>query len=155
MYEESLRVPMIWNHPGRIRPGTVADQMVSSYDFYPTMLEYLGLRAPADRRRVGRSYRRLLDGPAKQWRDRLFFEYAYVRGLRTRNLKYIERAEGYPSELYDIEADPGETRNVIGDASYARQLTALRTELREYFRRAGAPPLDQWRSTTPQKLPQY
>jgi arylsulfatase A-like enzyme len=85
----------------------------------------------------------------------LFFEYAYVRGLRTRNLKYIERAEGYPSELYDIEADPGETRNVIGDASYARQLTALRTELREYFRRAGAPPLDQWRSTTPQKLPQY
>jgi hypothetical protein len=29
----------------------------------------------------------------------------------------------------------------------------VRTELREYFRRAGAPPLEQWRSTTTQKLP--
>jgi arylsulfatase A-like enzyme len=155
MYEESLRVPMIWNHPGSIRAGTVVDQMVSSYDFHPTVLDYVGVRAAADRRRVGRSYRGLLDNPSKQWRDRLFFEYAYVRGLRTRNLKYIERTEGYPSELFDIEADPAETRNLIDDAAYARQLAVLRAELRDYFRRAGAPPIDQWRSTTSQKLPEY
>jgi arylsulfatase A-like enzyme len=154
MYEESLRVPLIWNHPGRIRSVT-AEQMVSTYAFYPTILEYLGVSAPKDPRRTGRSYAGLMKAAPKTWRDRLHFEYAYVRGLRTRNLKYIERTEGYPSELYDIEADPGETRNVIEDASYASRLAALRTDLSEYFRKAGAPPLEQWRTTVKQKLPPY
>jgi arylsulfatase A-like enzyme len=154
MYEESIRVPLIWNHPGRIRSGA-AEQMVSTYDFYPTILEYLRMKAPKDPRRVGRSYTALMRSGAKAWRDRLYFEYAYVRALRTRNLKYIERAEGYPSELYDIEADPGETRNLIEDAAYRSQLTSLRTDLREYFRKAGAPSQEQWRSTALQKLPTY
>ena len=33
-------------------------------------------------------------GPAPPWRDRLYFEYAYVRGIRTENLKYVDRAKG-------------------------------------------------------------
>jgi len=55
LYEESIRVPLIWNQPGRIQAGSPAP-MVSSYDFFPTLLEYLGMRAPADARRVGRNY---------------------------------------------------------------------------------------------------
>lgn len=153
LYEESIRVPMIWNQPGRIRAGTIVDAMVSTYDFYPSILEYAGVRIPADKRRVGRSYTAVLEKPPRLWRDRLYFEYAYVRGIRSRNLKYVERADGYPSELYDLEADPGETRDLIGDPGYSAQLSALRRELRDTFLRAGAPPLEQWRSTTSQKLP--
>ncbi len=153
MYEESLRVPLIWNHPGGIRAGQTLDPMVSSYDYYPAILDYLGIRAPRDRRRVGRSYAPFLRGEAPRWRTRLFFEYAYVRAIRTENLKYIERADGYPSELYDIEADPGETRNVIADSAYSRQVEALRAELGKFFREIGAPPLSEWRKTTTQRLP--
>ena len=41
MYEESIRVPMIWNHPARIRGGRTVDVMISSYDFFPSILSIL------------------------------------------------------------------------------------------------------------------
>jgi choline-sulfatase len=152
MYEESIRTPLIWNHPGAIRSGRTVDAMVSTYDYFPTILDYLGIRAPVDRRRVGRSYAPWLRGERPNWRTRLYFEYAYVRAIRTGNLKYIERAEGYPSELYDLEADPGESRNAIADPSHAAHVKSLRAELAKFFRDAGAPPLSEWRKTTDQLL---
>jgi len=155
MYEESLRVPMIWNQPGKIAPGRDVDAMISSYDFFPTILEYLGVPPPPpDKLRVGRSYAGFLTGKAPaNWRDRLYFEYSYVRSVRTRNLKYIERSKDWPSEFYDLEADPGETRNVIAEASYSARLNTLRTDLHRFFDSTGAPPIDDWKTTTKQTLP--
>jgi arylsulfatase A-like enzyme len=155
MYEESIRVPLIWNQPGRIRAAQVLPPMVSSYDYLPTILEYLGLPAHKDARLPGRSYAAFLAGRAPRWRNRLYFEYGYVRGLRTENLKYIQRTREWPSELYDLEADPGEKRDVIGDPKYAKALGELRAELDGFFRNAGAPPLEEWRSTTQQRLTEY
>ena len=152
MYEESLRVPLIWNHPRRIRAGQTIDAMVSSYDYFHSILDYAGIQPPADPRHVGRSYAPFLHGHKPAWRNRLYFEYAYVRGVRTENLKYVERTGGYPSELYDIEADPGETRNAIADPAHAAQRDGLRADLAAWFRQAGAPPLEDWRKTTTQKL---
>ena len=155
MYEESIRVPLIWNHSGRIRGRQVLSTMVSAYDFFPTILEYLGTPVPRDPRRVGRSYAGFLRGQPPAWRNRLYFEYAHARALRTENLKYVERTREWPSELFDLEADPGETRNVIEEAAYQTQLKALRAELADFFQRAGAPPLEAWRSTTTQELTVY
>jgi choline-sulfatase len=152
MYEESLRVPLIWNQPGRIAARAI-DPLVSSYDYFPTILEYLGLTAPPDKRRVGRSYASFVRGKSPEWRNRLYFEYAYVRCLRTQNLKYIERAEGWPNELFDLETDPGETRNVIDSGEYKAQRDALHEDLTKYFAGQGAPPIEEWRSTTRQHLP--
>jgi choline-sulfatase len=153
LYEESLRVPLICNHRGEISAGRTADPMISSYDYFPTILDYLGLSAPSDARRAGRSYAEFLRGRTPAWRDRLYFEYAYVRGIRTRNLKYIERADGWPTELFDLEADPGETRDVSRDPAYRRQRDAFHSELTSYFAEHGAPPIEEWRKTTRQKLP--
>jgi choline-sulfatase len=155
MYEGSLRVPLIWNHPRKIRAGQTIDAMVSTYDFYPSLLEYVGVKPPADKRRVGRSYSPWLRGQKPQWRDRLYFEYAYVRAVRTRNMKYVERTDGHPSELFDIEADPTERRNLMNEASYAKQLASLKSDLARFFANAGAPPIEQWRKTAPQKLTVY
>ncbi len=155
MHEGSIRVPLIWNHPGRIRAGMTPDAMVSSYDFFPTILDYLGVQAPADPRRVGRSYAAFLRGQNPAWRDRLYFEYSNVRSVRTRNLKYVERTSEWPSELFDVEADPGERRNLIEEPGHRKQLESLRADLRGFFEKAGAPPLEQWRSTTKQQLTEY
>lgn len=155
MYEQSLRVPLIWNHPGHIRPGLQPAPMVSSYDYFPAILEYLGVHAPPDPKRVGRSYAPFLRGQTPAWRNRLYFEYEYVRGIRTPNLKYIQRTKEWPSELYDLEADPGETKNVVNDPAYAAQRNALRADLTRFFARNGAPPIEEWRSTTTQHLTVY
>lgn len=155
MYEESIRVPLIWNQPGRIRAGQVLAPMVSSYDYFPTILEYLGMRAPADSRRPGRSYAAFLEGKKPAWRNRLYFEYCFVRAIRTETMKYIERTKEWPSELYDLERDPGETENRLEDPAYRRQREALQRDLAQWFTRHGAPPLEQWRQTTRQELTVY
>ncbi|MEZ5403959.1 MAG: sulfatase-like hydrolase/transferase [Bryobacteraceae bacterium] len=155
MYEESIRVPLIWNHPGRIAGGQTLDPMVSSYDYFPTILDYLNVDAPKDPKRAGRSYAGFLGGRKPRWSNRLYFEYSYVRGLRTDNLKLIQRTEEWPSEFYDLEADPGETRNLYDDAANGKQRDALRSELDRFFNRAGAPDQEDWRSTTRQELTVY
>jgi choline-sulfatase len=155
MYEESIRVPLIWNHPGRIKPGTTPRQMVSSYDYFPTILDYLGIAAPPDPHRVGRSYAPLLAGRSPRWNNRLYFEYSFVRGLRTENLKLIQRTKEWPSELYDLESDPGETRNRYDDPAFAKQRAALQADLDRFFQKAGAPDLESWNGKVRQNLTKY
>ena len=153
MYEESIQVPLIWNHPGRIPAGERLKPMVSSYDFFPTLLDYLGVEAEADPQRVGRSYAEFLRGRNPQWPTELYFEFGYVRAIRTENLKYVERGDGWGNELFDLEDDPGEEINRIGKPEYREQRLELQERLHAYFDRHGAPPLDDWRSTTKQVLP--
>ena len=146
---------MIWNHPGKIRGGQVLSPMVASYDYFPTLLDYLGLPAHKDPKLPGHSYAGFLRGHPPKWRNRIYHEYSYVRGLRTETLKYIERTKEFPSELYDLEADPGEKRNVIAEPGYQKMVAELRRELGGFFEAGGAPPIEQWRSTTRQKLNVY
>ena len=69
-----------------------------------------------------------------------FFEYSYVRGLRTKRWKYIERTAAWPSELFDLQQDPQENNNLIANLQHAETLIALKHRLHEFFERAGAPP---------------
>jgi arylsulfatase A-like enzyme len=155
MYEESIRVPMIWNHPKRIRGGQVLTPLISSYDYMPTLLDYLGLPRHQDAKLPGRSYTGFLQGRRPSPVSQLYFEYCYTRAIRTGKLKYVERTREFPSELYDLEADPGEKENVISDRAYAKPLATLRSDLERFFEKAGAPPLEEWRSTTKQRLFTY
>ena len=107
MYEESLRVPLIWNHPARIRRGQVFDPLVSSYDYLPTILEYLGLPPHRDAKLPGRSYASKLTGQALDAHKRLYFEYAYVRGLRTREPEVHRAHEGVAQRALRSGSRPG------------------------------------------------
>ena len=154
-HERSVRIPLIWSHPGRIPAGRKLTCLVSSYDFLPTLFDYLQLKPPKDERRVGRSYAHLLVGEDGDWDDEVYFEYEYVRGIRTKRWKYVERTPEWPSELFDLENDPVERRNVLSYPQYSKLVEGLRRRLHDFFERAGAPPAADWRSTTRQKLAVY
>jgi len=155
LYERSIKIPLIWSHPGQIPAGKEVSILVNSYDFLPTLFDYLNLQAPEDEKRVGRSYSRYLLGEESDWENELYFEYEYVRGIRTDRWKYVERTPEWPSELFDLINDPVERRNVIDFPQNSDLVQEFRRRLHDFFKRAGAPPATAWRSTTRQKLAVY
>ena len=78
MYEESLRMPFLVRWPGRIKPGSVANEMVLNVDFAPMMLDAAGVKTPPDMQ--GRSFLPLLQGQApKDWRTSMYYRYYHSR----------------------------------------------------------------------------
>jgi N-acetylglucosamine-6-sulfatase len=145
-YEESIRVPMVARYPKLIPPGTQVEQMVLDVDLAPTFLE-LGRASSKPAALHGRSWAGLFDAGARGGRTAALFEYfvepAYAnvptwRAVRTDRWKYIH----YPNvaggdELYDLQSDPHEMKNVIADAAHAEQLTALKAELKKLTEQTG------------------
>jgi len=130
-YDTTLRVPLIMSGPG-IAPGLVVREPVSLVDVAPTIARIAGLGSfdadgsvilprdltskPAPRTLYAESFAPLLD-----------FGWAPLRTIRRGNWKYI--AAPTP-ELYDLAADPGETRNLEASekakaAELARQVDAI------------------------------
>ncbi len=94
MYENSILVPFIARHPGRIPAGRVDDTMVSAYDFMPTLLDYLNLPPPEGRNLPGRSFLPALEGPAPNRVGRPFLaDSAGSKGLRQSGYVPLAKAE--------------------------------------------------------------
>jgi N-acetylglucosamine-6-sulfatase len=139
-YEESIRTPLIVRYPVAAEAGSRIDRLVSSVDLAPTVLELAG--APIGDHVQGRSFVPLLVGNDADWRQSLLVEfYTYenpfpwlvdmdYKAIRTERYKYIHWMQ-HPDEgeLYDLVADPFETRNVIDDPEMAGILTDLRRQL--------------------------
>ena len=136
-HEVSVRVPLIIFDP---RPeadatrGTATDAFVEAIDLVPTFLEATGAPS-ADHRLEGRSLQPLLQGQSlTDWRDAVFSEIDYAfyaaretlgvgladaRGymLRTERWKYIHFRH-FPPQLFDLESDPDEFRDLGRDADH-------------------------------------
>ena len=117
-YEPSVRVPMILSWPGRTDPGRVSDDLVGLTDVLPTLVEELGLKYPLDLPPLpGANLLGAGGGGLAETRDAYFIDYGSGASrwisLRTRTHKYAIWATGGFEELYDLEADPEETRNLI------------------------------------------
>jgi arylsulfatase A-like enzyme len=142
MYEPSIRVPMLLRYPARVKPGTVETRMVTNVDVGPTLLEIAGAPVPAHMQ--GRSWLPLMDGRPVAWRDAFlyeFYEYPAVhcvrknRGVRTDRWKLIHYWEQPQEwELYDLQNDPDEVRNLAGDPRFAAELARLQARLAELRR---------------------
>jgi arylsulfatase A-like enzyme len=150
MYEESLRMPFLMRYPGRIRAGSTNRDMILNLDFAPTLLEYAGVAPPAEMQ--GRSFRANLEGRTpRDWRKSMYYRYwmhlahhhvpAHY-GVRTERYKliyYYGDAMGTSGsinkptepewELFDLEKDPREMKNVYADPAYAPVIAQLKTEL--------------------------
>jgi arylsulfatase A-like enzyme len=137
MYENSIKVPAIFSHPGVIPAGRVEKALVSAYDFMPTLLEYLGLPIPEDRNLPGRSFLPLLRGEEMREREEvvIFDEYGPVRMVRTKEWKYVYRHAHGPHELYDLVNDPDERVNLADDPAQQKRIRELKALMDEWFAR--------------------
>ncbi len=126
LYEGGIRVPMIVRWPGFVKPGQVTDVPVISTDFYPTLLDVAGVDAPANYPMDGESLLPIIKNGSTLNRNAIFWHFpAYLqaggtRELRTTpagairrgNYKLIEFFEDGRLELYDLQNDIGETKNL-------------------------------------------
>ncbi len=144
MYEESVKVPFITRHPGRIPEGAVCDSLVSAYDFMPTLLDYLGLSPSDTMKRPGVSFAPALLGECFDRRKDVVVldEYGPNRMIRGRRYKYVTRYPYGPNELYDLAADPGETRNLLKEEGFEELEQNMRLRLETWFAAYVNPEID-------------
>lgn len=144
LYENSVKVPGLFSHPGRVPEGVVSEALVSHYDWLPTLLAYLGLPALEDASLPGESFLPVLLGEAAEAREEVvvYDEYGPARMIRTRQWKYIHRYPYGPHELYDLVHDPEEHRNLVGVAEQAERVAAMRRRLSTWFGDYVSPELD-------------
>jgi N-acetylglucosamine-6-sulfatase len=126
-YQESLRVPLVVRLPGGTT-GLDEEHLVAiTLDVPATLYDIAGIDAPT----AGMSLLPILRGQAPEdWRSSVPLE-AYTlgacpdyAGLVTERWKYVEYVHG-ERELYDLRADPFETRNLAEDAAYVDTMAEL------------------------------
>ncbi|MBC9798227.1 sulfatase family protein [Sinomicrobium weinanense] len=139
MYEQSFRTPLLMRYPKEIKPGTVIDELVQNLDFAPTLLDYAKVQAPSAMQ--GESFRDLVSGKSKKWRDAVYYtyyEYPSVHmvkrhyGVSTKRYKLIHFYYDIDEwEMYDLKEDPDEMNNIYDDPEYAEVRADLHQKLKE------------------------
>ena len=129
IYNSTLHVPLIVRIPG-LTPGLVQSD-ASLIDVMPTVLDALKIGIPAGvqgRSLMGDMQRRSSPGEpprelyAETYLPLLHFRWSNLRGIQVQGLKYIDAPR---PELYDLHADPGELKDLIGQRpAVARELHA-------------------------------
>jgi arylsulfatase A-like enzyme len=148
MYEENLRVPLIFRHPGRVPGGRTIDAPVCNYDLFPSLAEYLAVGEDARSRPElpGTSYADVLRGKEPGARpETTFHEYEKARTVRTPQWKYTRRHPDGPDELFHLPEDPGERTNLADRPEYADVRGELSRQLEDFFSRYADPEYDLWK----------
>ena len=133
LYEGGIRVPAIAWWPGMIAPGTVSDQIWAFWDFLPTAADLAGAAKPAcDGVSLAPA---LLGRPGEQEQHAFlyweFHEGAFKQAVRMGNWKAVRNRGDAPVEVYDLDHDLGETRDVASQhPDVVVQATALFAEAR-------------------------
>ena len=133
VHEGGCRVPLFIRWPAKLNQPRVVRQIASHIDLYPTLLDLCGVPAPEGPPLDGVSLRPLLEGHDADWPDRVLFTHnpisetnRYPGAVRTQQYRLVRQIRGpgggsrakpndasaSPWHLYDIEADPGENRDL-------------------------------------------
>lgn len=135
LFEASARVPLVIVAPGARGNGRVARGVVELVDLYRTLADLAGV-SPANEIE-GTSLRPMLDDPAAEVKPYAFSQVRNGYAVRSTRYRYVEWLAGKNGvQLYDMEADPNETRNLATDPAHAATVDQLRAVLAGY--RAGA-----------------
>jgi arylsulfatase A-like enzyme len=148
-YDESMRIPFLVKDPRSGVKGVTRDDLVLNIDLAPTLLALAGVKVPDDMQ--GKSFDPLLakDAPKEVFRESFLYTYFFEKGgmvnppnpspggyqtptltaVRTRThklIKYLDHPEW--TELFDLKADPFETKNLFTDVKAAAVRKALEAE---------------------------
>jgi len=131
LFENSVRVPLVIAAPGRRGNGRSAGAVVELLDLYRTIADLAGLEPGAEIE--GASLRAMLDDPGATVKQHAFSQSGDGYAVRTPRWRYIEWSEGKAGrQLYDMDADPGETRNLASHTSHSAVLAELAQALAAY-----------------------
>jgi arylsulfatase A len=113
LYEGGIRVPGIARWTGTIPAGRVSDQVWAHWDVLPTLADIAGAKAPAGL--DGLSMRRALRGEPQPSHPFMYWEFherGFQQAVRMGRWKAVRLKRGSALELYDLEADPGEQKEL-------------------------------------------
>ena len=132
LYDESVRVPFVVSGPG-IKRGTVDETtLASGLDVFPTLCDFAGIKAPSGVKGV--SLRPALEGGKL---DRTFVASECNKNeqqmIRTARYKYIAYKDDPVEQFFDMQDDPGETRNLSVDKSSQTVLEEHRGLLKQWI----------------------
>ena len=140
-YEESIRVPFAVIGPGIT--SARSDALVMNIDIAPTMLDLAGLEVPSNMH--GKSLVPILRGEISDVRNEIFYEAPESNlgsyplfALRTKEWKYIQTYDNQdPSqlifeEIYDLENDPYEINNLLGEEGITEKRAAFAGTIQGY-----------------------
>lgn len=125
IHEGGIRVPAMVVWPGKVKPGSVSDAIVSTIDIFPTMLDMAGMNEPKHKPFDGISLKPVLAG-GELGRDTAFFHFPHYvpkpsnmssSAVRQGDFKLIrvyarDGENPYKYELYNLKKDIGETNNL-------------------------------------------
>jgi len=129
MYDHSIRVPLVVSGPG-IGAGRRCDGLCYLHDVFPTLFDLLGLQAPAGVE--SRSLAPVLRGETDRTCETTFHAYMGVqRAVRDERFKLVEYYVNgtNTTQLFDLEEDPWEQRNLASGAAHAAEVRRLRSAL--------------------------
>lgn len=128
LYEGGIRVPMIAAWPGVIPAGRVSAHPWAHWDVFPTVATIAGAKTPAGL--DGLPMDRALRGQRQPAHEFLYWEFherGFQQAVRMGRWKAVRLAKDAPLEIYDLESDPREQRNVA--ASQPRIVRQIETYL--------------------------
>jgi arylsulfatase A-like enzyme len=135
MVEESIRVPLIFWHSGLLYGRQQRPEFADHLDTFQTILAAANV-TPPEGNYAGRSLWPLLQNRhIPDWRRVQFGEYGDVRMVRTEQYKLVLRYPNEVGELFDLQADPREVRNLFGEPEYVGLVAELTAVLQAHFAR--------------------
>lgn len=143
-WEGGVRVPCVIRWPGHVRPSTALPGISCLMDVFATIVEAAGAEIPQDHIIDGINLSEFLMGDSESprsvychlWKGKLFavrwnaWKAHFAKRIVGRKMSWPEPIPCDPPELYNLEEDPGETRDVSVD--YAEIIWGL-TKLRDDF----------------------
>lgn len=144
-YEESIRVPMMMQCPELFEGGKVVEQIIGNIDVGPTILHAAGLETPD--MMDGRSFLELPNTKPENWREYFLYVYYWEKNFPQSPTQFALRGDRYKyityyglwdaDELYDLKADPGETKNLIFEPNHAKLAGQMEDRLYAMLGQAG------------------
>jgi arylsulfatase A-like enzyme len=148
-YEAGIRSPFVMRYPRAIRAGTRIDDLVICQDIAPTLIRFAGGKPGPQVQ--GRALQDLFGRKKKPWRKSFLVEYwaeqampwlvgmtyKAVRTDRYKLIHWVNRGKaGELDELYDLDKDPWELKNLIASRAHTTVRDMLRRELKRLIAQA-------------------